>query len=92
MPPGSDYDGHMTYFETPNHAAAYYEGMTVEAFEAREDAIVADLEELELLGQPHLDVEDRDLIPEQYVSEVSEQDRADLAWVLDMEAFEGFHA
>lgn len=37
-----------------------------------------------------LDPEDRDLIPEDLVSEVSEQDRARLRAVLDWEAFGGF--
>ena len=81
----------MTYFETPTAAAAYYAGMSEDAYCEREDAIVADLEMLRAEGNPDLDVEDRDLIPEQYVTLVSEQDRADLDHLRDWEDFGGFH-
>ena len=81
----------MTYFETPTDAAAYYAGMSTAAFVAREEAIEADAEALYFAGEPHLDPEDRTLIPEDMVTLVSEQDRADLDLVLAWEEFAGFH-
>lgn len=81
----------MTYFETPNDRDAYVLGMSTDAYEAMQDAVTADEEMLWDLGQPHLDPEDRDLIPEGLVSLVSEQDRRDLQVVLDWEDFGGFH-
>lgn len=80
----------MTYFETPTDAAAYYAGMSTADYEAREDAIVADLETLDAMGQPHLDPEDRDYVREGDVALVSASDRADLDLVLAWEEFEGF--
>lgn len=80
----------MTYFETPNDAAAYVAGMSTEAYEAWQDAVTADEENLYFMGQPHLEPEDRDFVDEADVMMVTPQDRADLQTVLDWEAFEGF--
>lgn len=52
----------MTYFETPTAQAAYYAGMSEDAYLAREDAIAEDLDALRRAGQPHLDPEDRDVL------------------------------
>lgn len=57
----------MTYFETPQDALAHACGLTVQQLESIQDAISADEEALYNMGQPHLDPEDRDLIPEDYV-------------------------
>ena len=72
----------MTYFETPNDRDAYVLGMSTDAYEAMQDAVSADEEMLWDLGQPHHDVEDRDLIPEGDVALVTQQDRDDLDAVL----------
>jgi hypothetical protein len=81
----------MTYFETPNDKAAYIAGMSTAAYEDMLDRLAEEEEMLWDLGQPHLDVEDRDLIPEGDVALVTQQDREDLQTVLDWEDFGGFH-
>lgn len=71
-------------FETPTDAAAYYAGMSVAAYEAREDAIVSDLEDLYNMGEPHLEPEDRTRVSYWDVS--SRADYAGLQTALDWEA------
>ena len=62
-------------------------GISTAAYEAREDAIVADLETLDALGRPDLPREVRDTIAEDDVETVSAQDREDLQTVLDWEEY-----
>lgn len=78
----------MTYFETPNDYYAYIAGISVEEYEAREDAIVADLEELDALGRPDLDPEDRDYVadPDFWEGRADDLDWADLDFILDWES------
>lgn len=45
----------MTYFETPQDKAAHAEGITVEAYEAREDSLVAFREEFGYVDLPRED-------------------------------------
>lgn len=78
----------MTYFATPNDKAAHVAGMLTAAYEAQEDAIVADLENLDAMGEPHLDPEDRRYVDEGDVMLVTPQDRDDLDTVL---AWEEYH-
>ena len=78
----------MTYFETPTAQAAYFAGLSEAAFIAREEAREAEAEALYMMGEPHLDVEDRERVSEDDMTLVSQQDRDDLEWVL---AWEEYH-
>ena len=99
MAPG-DYSGLMTYrtvsfHEIPDRYAAQTLAMAdrlaadADAAEAAHEWAVSEFgEDYE---QNEREDEDRDLIPESWVSLVSEQDREDLQTVLDWEDFGGFH-
>lgn len=83
-----DYSGPMTYyFETPNDKAAHVRGITTEAYEAEQDAIVRFREEF---GEADADPEDRRYVDEGDVILVTEQDRRDLQVTLDWEEFNRF--
>lgn len=77
----------MTYFETPQHAAAYYAGRTLDQQDAHENALEVFAE---TYGEADLDVEDRRYIDESHIETVTAQDRADLETVLAWEEFQGF--
>lgn len=77
----------MTYFETPTDRDAWVAGMSTAAFVAREEMIEADAEALYFAGEPHLAPEDRVLVSESDMTLVTQQDRDDLQWVLDWEAY-----
>lgn len=77
----------MTYFETPTAQAAHFAGLSEAAFLAREEAREAEAEALYMMGEPHLDVEDRERVSEDDMPLYSRQDQADLEWVLDWEQY-----
>ena len=78
----------MTFFETPEHYQAYVSGMTLDEY----SRMVERAERSQEDGT--YDREVMALDPERFVSEAdyyapTEQDWADLQWVLDCEQWEG---